>query len=97
MKKTAKYTVYSSNPSDYATGNEVHGNPADIVKVYEIDYETSKQLKADYEEARKIWSEYYIVCDADGFSMTDPMTFSEEFLLRLHEEHDENAHEFDMF
>lgn len=74
MSKTAKITVWNNSFSS-----------REIVKEYTLPFENPKQLHADYQEARQVWSEYHVVCETEAFELSSSHTFREEFLLGLTE------------
>ena len=50
----------------------------DLVKGYHLDYTDEADLQAQYEEARRVWEEYYVIA-VDGFIVLDnPKTFRDE-------------------
>ena len=55
----------------------------ELVKEYTLPIESAAQLHADYQEARRVWSEYHVSCETDAFEMSSSHTFSEEFLAGL--------------
>lgn len=50
----------------------------DLIKGYHLDYTDEADLRAQYEEARKVWDEYYVSA-VDGFIVLDnPKTYKDE-------------------
>ncbi len=61
----------------------------DLIKGYHLDYTDEADLRAQYEEARKVWEEYYVTA-VDGFFVLDnPKTYRDEWweneqLMQMH-------------
>lgn len=70
MKKKAHFKVIDS----------MEWNSENILKEYDIEYSSLEELQDLYEQARRVWSEYYVVVDYDSFQMSSSHTYSEEFL-----------------
>lgn len=55
----------------------------DLIKGYHLDYTDEVDLRMQYEEARKVWDEYYVTA-VDGFIVLDnPKTYKDEQLEQL--------------
>lgn len=51
-----------------------------IIKEYEIVNDGSKEaVKNDYQEARRVWSEYYVIADCDAYMISESHTYSDQF------------------
>lgn len=51
-----------------------------IVKEYVIENDgTPKAMNCDYEEARKVWSEYYVIADCGTHMLSNSHTFSDQW------------------
>jgi len=61
----------------------------DLIKGYHLDYTDEADLRMQYEEARKVWEEYYVTA-VDGFIVLDnPKTYRDEWreneqLMQMH-------------
>ncbi len=53
----------------------------EVVKQYELEYETLQGLEADFLESRQVWSEYMVTVDADECHLSAPLTWREEVCI----------------
>jgi hypothetical protein len=71
------------------TSNELEPKPEDIIKEYDITYTDEVDLKSQFEEARKVWEEYYVVAVAGFIIMGSSHTYRDEWwkneqLMQMH-------------
>lgn len=55
----------------------------DLIKGYHLDYTDEADLREQYEEARKVWGEYYVTA-VDGFIVLDSRkTYKDELMISI--------------
>lgn len=65
-----------------------------IVKEFEIVNDGSKEaIKSDYQEARQVWSEYYVIADCDAYMLSDSHTYRDQFREEMQWDYMNGAYE----
>lgn len=49
-----------------------------VIKQYEMEVSTAKELNAEFQEARKVWDEYMVEAETEMFSMSYSHTYADE-------------------
>ena len=52
-----------------------------MIDNYYLPYSSANELQKLTQEAREVWSEYYVVVETDLFTQTFSSTYSEEVLV----------------
>jgi len=58
----------------------------EVIKTYELKYSSEGSLGDLYEEARRIWAEYYVELQFEDWSMTRDFTYEQEMIMLCEEE-----------
>ena len=50
----------------------------EVVFIYEMDFQSVKELNELFQESRKVWAEYIVEVDTDYMTMSSSHTYAEE-------------------
>jgi hypothetical protein len=50
----------------------------EVVFIYEMDFQSAKELNELFQKSRKIWAEYMVEVDTDYMTMSYSHTYAEE-------------------
>ena len=59
---------------------------ANIIKTYDMELVESKTAQDLYEEARRVWAEYYVELDTDNATLSNSYTYEQEVLMYMEHE-----------
>jgi len=54
---------------------------ANIIKTYDVVLKNGETIQDLYEEARKVWAEYYVELDTDNVTLSNSYTYEQEVLM----------------
>jgi len=57
-----------------------------LVLSYEIAYTTEEELANQYEEARRVWAEYYVEIVAESWVISRDYTYEQEMMMHDEQE-----------
>ena len=60
---------------------KVTDSTGDLIKMYSLIAMNAKELQGLIQEAREVWSEYYVEVETDLFTQSFSHTYSEELSL----------------
>jgi hypothetical protein len=86
MSKKAVFTVVNNDNKHLDLCDIENISKDRIVKQYEIEYWDSEELNQQYEEARKVWDEYYVVVETAFFIKCSSHTYKEQVLMELNDD-----------
>ena len=52
-----------------------------VVKSYDMEFVESETVQEFYEEARRVWSEYYVECVTETTTLSKEFTYEQEMLM----------------
>jgi len=76
MKKATFNVVFPTNYVLGSTSNELEAS-------YVLEYSTGMELNQLWQEARRVWSEFVVEVDTDGFIMVNETPYAEEVMAEL--------------
>lgn len=76
MKKATFNVVFPTNYVLGSTSNELEAS-------YVLEYSTGMELNELWQEARRVWSEFVVEVDTDGFIMVNETPYAEEVMAEL--------------
>ena len=76
MKKATFNVVFPTNYVLGSTSNELEAS-------YVLEYSTATDLHELWQEARRVWSEFVVEVDTDGFIMVNETPYAEEVVAEL--------------
>jgi hypothetical protein len=54
---------------------------ANIIKTYDVVLKCGETIQDLYEEARRVWAEYYVELDTDNATLSNSYTYEQEVLM----------------
>jgi len=57
-----------------------------IIKTYDMELVESSTVQEFYEEARRVWSEYYVECVIGSCTLSRDFTYEQEMIMLAEEE-----------
>ncbi len=54
---------------------------ANIIKTYDVVLKCDETIQDLYEEARRVWAEYYVELDTDNATLSNSYTYEQEVLM----------------
>ena len=64
----------------------VKDNQGTIVKTYDMEFVESEAVQDFYEEARRVWAEYYVECELVSGTLSRDFTYEQEMIMLCEEE-----------
>ena len=55
----------------------------EVIQVYEMEFNHTKELHELFQESRKVWGEYMVEVDTDYMTMSSSHTYAEEVKMSL--------------
>lgn len=55
----------------------------EVIKVYEMDFQSVKELNELFQESRKVWAEYMVEVDTDYMTLAYSHSYAEEVKMGL--------------
>ena len=49
-----------------------------VIKQYEMEVASAKELNTEFHEARKVWDEYMVEAETESFTLTYSHTYADE-------------------
>jgi hypothetical protein len=57
-----------------------------VIKSYDMELVESETVQEFYEEARRVWAEYYVECELVSGTLSRDFTYEQEMIMLLEEE-----------
>ena len=64
----------------------VKDNQGVVVKSYDMEFVESETVQEFFEEARRVWAEYYVECELVSGTLSRDFTYEQEMIMLLEEE-----------
>jgi hypothetical protein len=59
----------------------VKDNQGKVIKSYDMEFVESETVQEFYEEARRVWSEYYVECVTETTTFSKDFSYEQEMLM----------------